>query len=101
MTSPAGVAPDRPDAGARNLDALTRVAAGVADAVQRERAAGRVVLVVGGDCTITLGVVAGLQRDGPTASGTVRTARLDRATAGRSSMRLLDRDPAIGAGLLG
>ena len=60
-------APDRPDAGARNLDAVTRVAAGVADAVERERAAGRVVLVVGGDCTITLGVVAGLQRDGSVA----------------------------------
>ena len=55
-------APDRPDAGARNIDAVTRVAAGVADSVERERAAGRVVLVVGGDCTITLGVVAGLQR---------------------------------------
>ena len=37
-------APDRPDAGARNLDAVTRVATGVADAVERERAAGRVVL---------------------------------------------------------
>ena len=59
--------PDRPYARARNLDAVTRVAAGVADAVERERAAGRVVLVVGGDCTITLGVVAGLQRTGSVA----------------------------------
>jgi arginase len=59
--------PDRADARARNLDAVTRVAAGVADAVERERAAGRVLLVLGGDCTITLGVVAGLQRTGSVA----------------------------------
>ncbi len=59
--------PDRPDAGVRNLDPVTRVAAEVADAVDRQRAAGRVALVVGGDCTITLGVVAGLQRDGSVA----------------------------------
>jgi arginase len=58
---------DRPDAGARNLEAVTQVAADVADAVEWERAAGRVVLVVGGDCTITLGVVAGLQRAGSVA----------------------------------
>jgi arginase len=56
--------PDRLDATARNLEAVTRVAASVADAVEREARAGRVVLVAGGDCTITLGVVAGLQRTG-------------------------------------
>ena len=65
-------APDRPDATARNLAAVVRTAAGLADAVERERRAGRVLLVVGGDCTITLGVVAGLQR-----TGTVGLAYVD------------------------
>ena len=47
---------------ARNLAAVASVARGVADAVAREADAGRRPLVVGGDCTITLGVVAGLRR---------------------------------------
>jgi arginase len=47
---------------ARNIEAVVRVALGVADAVEREVRAGRVPIVLGGDCTITLGVVAGLQR---------------------------------------
>jgi arginase len=37
----------------------------VADAVGTEAAAGRRPLVVGGDCTITIGVVAGLRRINP------------------------------------
>jgi arginase len=47
---------------ARNLPAVLRVARRVADAVASCVAAGRLPVVVGGDCTITLGVVAGLQR---------------------------------------
>jgi arginase len=47
---------------ARNLTAVVAVARGVADAVAREVDAGRRPLVVGGDCTITLGVVAGIRR---------------------------------------
>ena len=35
---------------------------GVADAVERQARLGRMPIVLGGDCTITLGVVAGLQR---------------------------------------
>ena len=50
------------DATARNVGAVTRVALAVADAVERECRAGRVPLVLGGDCTISLGVVAGVQR---------------------------------------
>jgi arginase len=50
---------------ARNLGAVVEVARAVADAVEREVAAGRRPLVVGGDCTITLGVVAGFQRVQP------------------------------------
>jgi arginase len=55
-------APDAIAATARNLDAVLRVALAVADAVEREARAGRLPVVLGGDCTITLGVVAGLQR---------------------------------------
>jgi arginase len=50
---------------ARNLAAVVSVARGVADAVTREVAAGRRPLVVGGDCTITVGAVAGVQRVHP------------------------------------
>jgi arginase len=63
--SPFTVDPDHP--GARNLPAVARVAREVADAVAGELAAGpgRLPLVVGGDCTITLGVVAGFRRHHP------------------------------------
>ncbi len=57
----------------RNLDAVVRVAALVADEVARVLGAGRFALVLGGDCTIELGVVAGAQR----ALGDVRLAYLD------------------------
>jgi len=47
---------------ARNLAAVVAVARAVADAVATEVAGGRRPLVVGGDCTITIGAVAGLRR---------------------------------------
>jgi arginase len=50
---------------ARNAAAVVAVARAVADAVEREVAAGRRPLVVGGDCTITIGVVAGFRRVHP------------------------------------
>jgi arginase len=49
----------------RNLPAVARVIRVVADRVAGVDAAGDVPLVIGGDCTITLGVVAGLQRRRP------------------------------------
>lgn len=49
----------------RNLAAVVRVARSVADAVERIRRSGRVALVLGGDCTITLGVLTGVQRVDP------------------------------------
>jgi arginase len=55
-------APDAFEAVVRNVEAVVRVALAVAAAVERECRSGRTPLVVGGDCTITLGVVAGLQR---------------------------------------
>jgi arginase len=53
---------DHPDA--RNLAAVARVAREVADAVAAVDG-GRLPLVVGGDCTITLGVIAGFRRRHP------------------------------------
>jgi arginase len=50
---------------ARNLDAVVRVAGDVADAVAAQAGAGHQVLVVGGDCTITVGAIAGLRRHNP------------------------------------
>jgi arginase len=47
---------------ARNLDAVVRVASEVADAAEAVARAGQRPLVVGGDCTITVGVVAGIRR---------------------------------------
>jgi arginase len=56
---------DRGATGGRNLAAVVRVAAEVADAVAEVASAGRLPLVLGGDCTITLGAVAGLRRRHP------------------------------------
>jgi arginase len=56
---------DREHPAARNLDAVVRVAREVADAVADITRSGRRPIVVGGDCTITLGVVAGLRRIHP------------------------------------
>ncbi len=50
---------------ARNLDATVRAAQAVADAVEFAARDDSLVLVLGGDCTITLGVLAGLQRVEP------------------------------------
>ena len=49
----------------RNLEAVVRVARAVADLVAEVDAQGSIPLVIGGDCTITIGVVAGLQRRRP------------------------------------
>lgn len=49
----------------RNLRAVVRVVRVVADQVAEVDAQGSVPLVIGGDCTITIGVVAGMQRRRP------------------------------------
>ena len=48
--------------GARNLPAVLEVTGQVADAVAAARADGDVAVLLGGDCTLTLGAVAGLGR---------------------------------------
>jgi arginase len=49
----------------RNLRAVVHVARAVADLVAEIDANGAIPLVIGGDCTITIGVVAGMQRRRP------------------------------------
>ena len=48
--------------GVRDLQRVTHVAGAVAEAVADVRRRGRLPVVLGGDCTITLGVVSGLAR---------------------------------------
>ncbi len=56
---------DRAAPAGRNLQAVVRVAGEVADAVADVVASGRLPLVLGGDCTITIGAVAGFSRVDP------------------------------------
>ena len=56
---------DRAHPAARNVAAVARVAGEVADAVTAAIGAGKVPFVLGGDCTITIGAVAGLLRGHP------------------------------------
>jgi arginase len=58
-------AADREHPAARNVAAVARVASTVADAVAATIGDGRLPLVLGGDCTITLGAVVGLRRRHP------------------------------------
>jgi arginase len=55
-------APDPAATAGRSLAAVVRVAAEVADAVADVVASGRRPLLLGGDCTITVGAVAGFRR---------------------------------------
>ncbi|MFC7549415.1 arginase family protein [Plantactinospora sp. GCM10030261] len=56
--------PDIPRPRAQNADAVARVAGDVADRVAASLDRQRVPLVLGGDCTVTIGLVAGLARTG-------------------------------------
>jgi arginase len=69
----------------RNLDVVVRVATQVASATAAEVAAGRVAVVLGGDCTITLGVMAGVQRAVPSAGLLYFDGDADLSTPGRGS----------------
>lgn len=56
--------PDPAHPGGQNARAVTAVAAATATAVEQVVSGGRIPLVVGGDCTITIGVVAEFARAG-------------------------------------
>jgi arginase len=75
---------------ARNLAAVVRVARTVADAVAGLLAEGTLPLILGGDCTITLGVVAGAQRHDPTTGLLYLDGDADLATPARTSSGVLD-----------
>jgi arginase len=86
---------DRSGAPARNEAAVVRTAGAVADAVERiaagRTAGGRtagedpVLVVLGGDCTITLGVLAGLQRAEPDTGLVYFDGDADLSTPGHGS----------------
>ena len=75
---------------ARNLAAVVRVARTAADAVAGTLAGGALPLVLGGDCTITLGVVAGVQRIDPAAGLLYFDGDADLSTPDTTSSGVLD-----------
>jgi arginase len=81
---------DHDDPACRNLGAVLRVARAVADAVARVRRAGSVAVVLGGDCTITLGVVAGVQRGDAGAALAYFDGDADLSTPARTHSGILD-----------
>ena len=88
VTSP--FTPDAVAATARSLPEVVRVAGVVADAVAATLAAGRLPVVLGGDCTISLGVVAGVLRQYPEAGLLYVDGDADLATPEATSSGVLD-----------
>ena len=86
--------PDTVEATARSLPEVVRVAGVVADAVAAALAGGRLPVVLGGDCTISLGVMAGVLRQYPEAGLLYVDGDADLATPETSSSGVLD---AMGA----
>lgn len=82
--------PDAMASTARNLATVVRVARVVADAVADSLADGELPLIVGGDCTITLGVVAGAQRHDPGIGLLYLDGDADLATPATTSSGVLD-----------
>jgi arginase len=86
--------PDEVTASARSLPEVVRVAGTVADVVAAVLADGRLPVVLGGDCTISLGVMAGVLRQYPRAALLYIDGDADLATPQTSSGGVLD---AMGA----
>lgn len=83
----------RPDPGhleGQNASAVARVAAATADAVAEILGRGQIPLVIGGDCTITIGVVAGFARAGVEPALLYVDGGPDLYTPGASSISHLD-----------
>jgi arginase len=74
----------------RNVAAVVRVARAVADAVADLVAEGTLPVVLGGDCTITLGVLAGAQRQDPATGLLYFDGDADLATPATTSSGVLD-----------
>ncbi len=69
----------------RNLRPTVRAASGVADAVQSLATPDALLVVLGGDCTVTLGVLAGLQRIEPDTALVYFDGDADLGTPGNGS----------------
>jgi arginase len=82
--------PDAAGATARSLATVVRVASAVADAVAAALATDRLPVVLGGDCTITLGVLAGMQRHDPSAALLYFDGDADLGTPQTTSSGVLD-----------
>jgi arginase len=87
-------APEEIGSTARSLATVVRVAGTVADAVEKALASGRLPVVLGGDCTVTLGVLAGVQRHDPDAGLLYIDGDADLDTPDTTSSGVLD---AMGA----
>ncbi len=82
--------PDAAGATARSLATVVRVASAVADAVAAVLTSDRLPVVLGGDCTITLGVLAGVQRHDPSAALLYFDGDADLGTPQTTSSGVLD-----------
>ncbi len=82
--------PDVASATARSLATVVQVASAVADAVAAALAGQRLPVVLGGDCTITLGALAGLQRHDPGAALIYFDGDADLGTPQTTSSGVLD-----------
>jgi arginase len=83
----------RPDPGhldGQNGSAVARVAAATADGVEEILGRGQIPLVIGGDCTITIGVVGGFVRSGVEPALLYVDGGPDLYTPGASSIGHLD-----------
>lgn len=76
---------DHSGAAARNEAATVRAASAVADAVERAAGEEALLVVLGGDCTVTLGVLAGLQRVEPDTGLAYFDGDADLSTPGHGS----------------
>jgi arginase len=74
----------------RNLAAVVRVARAVADAVEEAHRTGAVAIVLGGDCTLTLGVLTGVQRVDRNAGLIYFDGDADLSGPGRTGSGILD-----------
>jgi len=83
-------APDRGATNGRSLAAVARVAAEVADAVADVVASGRKPMLLGGDCTITIGAVAGFVRVEPDAGLIYLDGDADLEVPGRGGSGIFD-----------
>jgi arginase len=82
--------PDPDHLGGQNGTAVAGVAAATADAVSEILSLGQIPLVIGGDCTITIGVVAGFVRSGLKPALLYVDGGPDLYTPGASSIGHLD-----------